>query len=972
MKQLSCLVFALFICSLAAWAVPATPSPITYTLPDGSQIEVRLCGDEFGSWYSDLNGSALMKDEHGYLVPASADFMEQTKAVREANIARAANIVSTASSLAPSGMSKAQAAARTSHVPSSGHVRIPVVLVNYTDCAFTMDDPVGKFDSFYNSNGGTNPNTTGSVHTYYVASSDSTLFLDFDVLGPFTLSREMAYYGGHSGSYSDVRPDYLVKEAAQLAYNAGIDMSVYDNNNDGYVDNLSVVTAGYNEAEGGPDNSIWPHYSMINPVLVGSVKVCAYLIISEYKGKTGTTQAGIGTYCHEFGHALGLPDFYNTASSDTYTIGSWAIMCSGSYNNNGCTPPTYTAFERFTMGWLVPEQLQESRSYQLEPIETSNKAYLIARSEHNLQGTQPSPSEYFLLENRQRVGWDAKASDALAGTGLMISHITWNDTKWTRNTFNNATPLGFDVVEAVQKNPSDTKESDLFPGPGKITSYVPEMNDGELLHGSQIQNIMQMSDGRISFRFGEQTDEGFLFTPVSSSVLTTTVDNGVKTAIDTLNVHVSGKKLRSDSVKVYIASSNFSFSPDAGQTWYQGSAYDYQIYADAVAADSTYSRDFLVIGTPQRQNCDTLRGNMVVMTSDEMDINQLMVYTTAPRPTYIDVPTALSETQQSATSFTAVWEEQEDAEYYYLTLYTIDETESEMVQDFEAFATASDREMIGWTADGIKMFTATVSSGKYAIQLAENGAYLLSETYPSAAKYVSLWVSNNYVSDATGAAPGGEVLIEGSADGDTWSQVGSFKVTRTNKGVEKYFELDEAAGITRFRLTYTHTSGTGGTIIDDFTVGMSKRYQYVYKANDYELNAPTNSAIFRNLTEGQTYYWQVQASEEKGCKPNYSKLSAPRSITLTGGSSANKRKELQVRRSDDGEYVLIMSVPADGATKVNIYTADGRLVGSVLPESGAVQVSLPSEGLMANTVYYVKLVGDKMKRKADYAKFLYY
>ena len=216
------------------------------------------------------------------------------------------------------------------------------------------------------------------------------------------------------------------------------------------------------------------------------------------------------------------------------------------------------------------------------------------------------------------------------------------------------------------------------------------------------------------------------------------------------------------------------------------------------------------------------------------------------------------------------------------------------------------------------------------------------------------------------------MLIEGSADGDTWSQVGSFKVTRTNKGVEKYFELDEAAGITRFRLTYTHTSGTGGTIIDDFKVGMSKRYQYVYKANDYELNAPTNSAIFRNLTEGQTYYWQVQASEEKGCKPNYTKLSAPRSITLTGGSNANKRKQMQVQRSDDGEYVLIMSVPADGATKVNIYTADGRLVGSLLPESGAVKIVLPREELLANTVYYVKLVGDRMKRQADYAKFLFY
>lgn len=971
MKQISCLVFSLLFCSLAAWAVPATPTPITYTLPDGSQIEVRLFGDEFGSWYADLDGNALMKDERGFLVPANEDFLKQTKAVRDANIARAARNVSQLTSAAPSGMSKAQAVSRSSYVPSTGHVRIPVVLVNYTDCAFTMDDPVGKFDSFYNSNGGTNPNTTGSVHTYYVASSDSTLFLDFDVLGPFTLSREMAYYGGHSGKSSDVRPDYLVKEAAQLAYNAGIDMSVYDNDGDGYVDNLSVVTAGYNEAEGGPENSIWPHYSMISPVNVGSVKVSAYLIISEYKGKTGTTQAGIGTYCHEFGHALGLPDFYNTASSETYTIGSWAIMCSGSYNNNGCTPPSYTAFERFTMGWLVPEQLQASRSYQLEPIETSNKAYLIARTEHNLQGTQPSPSEYFLLENRQRVGWDAKSNDALAGTGLMISHITWSDTKWTRNTFNNSTPLGFDIVEAVQKNPTGTKASDLFPGTGKITSYIPEMNDGELLQSSQIQNILQMSDGRITFRYGEPTDEGFLFTPVTPNVLTTTVDNGVKTALDTLSVHVSGKKLQSDSIKMYIASSNFSFSPDEGQTWYQGSASNYQVFADAVAADGTYNRDFMVIGTPQRQNCDTLRGNLVVMSSDEMDINQLMVYTTAPRPTYIDVPNTLSETQQSSTSFTAVWEEQDDAEYYYLTLFSVEEGDADIVQDFETFATASDREMIGWKAEGIKMYTATKSSGKYAVQLAEDGAYLLSETYPSAVKSVAVWVSNNYVSDATGAAPGGEVLIEGSADGNTWITVGSFKVTRTNKGVEKYFDVDEAAGITRFRLTYSHTSGSGGTIIDDFKVGMSKRYQYLHKGNDYELNAPANSATFNNLTEGQTYYWQVQASEEKGCKPNYTKLSAPRSITLVG-SSANKRKELQVKRSDDGDYVLQMAVPADGATMVNIYTADGRLVGSVLPESGAIRVALPTEGLIANTVYYVKLVGDRMKRKADYAKFLYY
>ena len=135
----------------------------------------------------------------------------------------------------------------------------------------------------------------------------------------------------------------MVTEAVQLAYNNGVDFRPYDNNNDGYIDNISIVVAGYNEAEGGEERTIWPHYSVIsNSSPYNNKYLSGYLMISEYRSSGGKIQAGIGTYCHEFGHALGLPDLYDTEISKNYTVGYWDVMCSGCYNNDGSTPPTYT------------------------------------------------------------------------------------------------------------------------------------------------------------------------------------------------------------------------------------------------------------------------------------------------------------------------------------------------------------------------------------------------------------------------------------------------------------------------------------------------------------------------------------------------------------------------------------------------------------------------------------------------------
>ena len=493
MKRLIHIFFALCLVN-ALYAVVATPEPIWRQLPDGSWAEVFIRGDEFYHYLTTLEGDIIPGTEVSSY-PKSDPLHPMQRAEQEMLL--------------------------TSYMPNQGHIKVPVILVNFTDLAFTMEDPIANFTDFYNGMGGTNPNATGSVHDYFIASSDSALNLQFDVYGPFTVSKPMEYYGANSGSNHGKNTRQLVIEAASLARQSGVDFTQYDNNNDGVIDNLSIIVAGYNEAEGGHENTIWPHYSTIyNSDSYSGKKISGYLMISEYRGSGGKQQAGIGTYCHEFGHVLGLPDLYDTYNSSRYTVGEWDIMCSGSYNNLGCTPPSYSAFERFAMGWLTPIQLKEEGDYRIEPLLESNTAYLIANGEHNLSMLRPNPNEYFLIENRQAVGWDAN-QEALIGTGMLVSHITFNSNKWNNNTFNNSTILGYAIVGAYDSDPAKSTPLDLFPGTGRVTSWLPILNDGTELQDQRIQNIKEMNDFSIRFSYGPLSNDGISFSEDSISTLVT-------------------------------------------------------------------------------------------------------------------------------------------------------------------------------------------------------------------------------------------------------------------------------------------------------------------------------------------------------------------------------------------------------------------------------------------------------------------
>lgn len=918
------------------FGVPATPELVTRVLPDGSTELVYMRGDEHAHYLTDIDGKYI---ENSYVGPSETTYTDRM-------LAPAQTLLS-------------------SYMPSKGVVHIPVILVNYTDLAFTMDNHVAKFDDMFNRNGGTNPNATGSVANYFSASSHGQLQLVFHVYGPYTLSHEMAYYGATYSGGHDKNPRALVAEAAELAAKDGVDFATFDNNNDGFVDNISIITAGYNEAEGGDANTIWPHYSTAGSTTAFNGKhLSGYLIITEYRGNTGRTQAGIGTYCHEFGHALGLPDLYNTKDGDKYTVGTWDIMCSGSYNNYGCTPPSYTAFERFAMGWLLPEQLASPSTYQLEPIETGNKAYLLAKTTHNMSFMSPDPSEYFLLENRQKEGWDANEG-ALVGTGMMISHITFSLNTWNFNTFNNSTPLGFAIVSAYISNPTQSTPSDLFPGPGNITTWLPTFNYGTTEEAQLISNIRVLEDGTVRFRYGTRSDVGFSCYPTTLSDLVTTYDLGIYEYFED-SVQVTYKGITADTVRISTSSSYFEYSIDHGATWQ-----DYRQQQSLPVRNHQLDSLMLYVRyVPNRQECNSRAGVINITTDDHQYDELLQVRGASPRPTYINPPVILQATDISSTSFRANWEAEEDAEFYYATLYFLEDTPSEYTQDFDTFGSESGISDAGWSANFVRTTTQVVARPGKAVLFSSTGEHLTSHTFPLPPSEIRCWLSNNYTVTAGSSTIGGTLRLEGRSVQGEWKLIETMTITGATKNLAKTFSLPPEEEFVQFRFSYAHIGGNGGVAIDDFAADMDKTRNYICQGTEREIPGNTTSAIFSNLTSGTTYYFSVSAYEYKGCEEHHTSLSPVQAITTL--SNIDNNAPWTIMRSEDGEYSVLLAEPSDGQHTLQIYSVQGKSVYSMRIPYGTTRLVIPTASLTKGNLYILKHIENKLRRNTSYGKMLYY
>ena len=482
MKKIGLLiVFSALLCS--AWAVPARRGGIVKTQPDGSQITVYQHGDEHFHWITNEKGEWLKMDNDGFYRVTEALSVEQVEARRVASSKRAA-MAAYPLNVAPRGL---------------------VILVNFADVAFETEK--AEMDSMltgedYNRNysytykGRTyNVNSKGSARQYFEDVSFGLYNPHFDVVGPVTISMEHSYYGKNNNSTGqDSKPEYMIEEACKLAdTECNVDFSQYDNDGDGYVDFVFVIYAGYGEADGGGANTIWPHawnlYSAAGKKCEVDGKIVDLYACGNELDNYSKTHTGIGTFCHEFSHVLGLPDLYVTNKSSHTTMNEWDIMDYGPYNNEGNTPPTFSAYERFFMGWLQPRLIVDPENVVLNELQTSNEALLISTTDqHNLIGNDPEPTTFYLVENRQQEGWD----EYLPGHGLMLTKIQYNYNRWYQNSVNNtSSKMGVDLIEASGKTSNSGKATDLFPAGATIYTKIAD---------HAIESIEEV-DGVIKFKY---------------------------------------------------------------------------------------------------------------------------------------------------------------------------------------------------------------------------------------------------------------------------------------------------------------------------------------------------------------------------------------------------------------------------------------------------------------------------------------
>ncbi len=507
-----------------AYAVKAYPYSTKVTLPDGSVITIQKHGDEFLNWTT--SGGRLVTqraDGFYYLAQFSSQGIVQATAsrVRPAAAPQGISTITPPAAAYERARARREDFARTfsgrSHLSrlnkaasatpaslrsiSSGSKKFLTILVQFTDTTFTSVSPQSDFFNLLNLDGYAVNGATGSAWNYFRENSSETFDPQFDVVGPVTLSRNMAYYGANDGE-DDIRPREMVVEAVDLADQLGVDFSQYDNDGDGYIDNIFIYYAGYNEAEGGPDDSIWPHaWGIYNQRTVDGVKTGSYACSSELKGSSGSTMAGIGTFCHEFGHVIGLPDFYDTDYEDNgeaLGLGSFSLMSNGNYNNNGRTPPYLTSIERDLLGWFdnEPGVIDEEGDYSLNPV-TGNVCYV---SETTNDG------ETFLYEYRKQAGWDTYIP-----SGLLIYHIDksdnlvggktaaarWND--WDGiNAY--ASHQCCDLIEAVYPESAVLNNAQVpFPGSTNNTSFTGASSPAAVDHagnrtGTDLTNIVNTGD----------------------------------------------------------------------------------------------------------------------------------------------------------------------------------------------------------------------------------------------------------------------------------------------------------------------------------------------------------------------------------------------------------------------------------------------------------------------------------------------
>lgn len=349
-------------------------------------------------------------------------------------------------------------------VVSMGDVRLPVVLAEFADVAFQQGNDLERFDKHFNAENYTDEGGSGSVRDYFIAQSYGKFRPHFDVLAKVKVSKPRANYGGNSGG-NDKNPTGYIAEAVDSAIARGIDFTPYKNSKGEIM--ITVIYPGHGEQVSGNDEELWAAYyfGMSHTNKQTGLKFTSGFVMDELADYgLGEQFDGIGTFCHEFSHALGLPDFYNTNGvSGIFGMDAWSLMDYGQFNNFSRTPVGYTAYEREFFGWLKIDTLVNQKQLVSLPPLHSDSAHVAYRI---LNESDPSGNEYYVLENREESDWFMP----IYGEGMMIMHVDYLRSAWTGKSINNnathqrMTIIPADGVLTPISNKSSTYKGDLWPG----------------------------------------------------------------------------------------------------------------------------------------------------------------------------------------------------------------------------------------------------------------------------------------------------------------------------------------------------------------------------------------------------------------------------------------------------------------------------------------------------------------------------
>lgn len=565
MKRWLFVIVALFVAVVSVNAVPAIRGIWrVLKLVDGTEVRAELRGDEHCRYWQSVDGKIYVKSSQKGLYK----LMDKSLLRARARIARENEELMTSPK------------SRASDSILNGSHRGLIILVDYPDkdqdgkrtLEFRFDHTQEFYKLITNTNMSLPSNEAqklidqgyaGSVSDYFYTQSNRKFSIQFDVVGPYTLSHNREYYGGNVKKENDEKetpsvdgddikgPKKMILEACELAnadMDAKVDFADYDWDNDGIIDLVYVIYSGIGEAYD-PDieEAVWPHMGYVygdnswnterdlhaglhdttwtvddevaHSLLFDGKLLYKYACSSEFemavgpdgkkvynpKGEAKLLGGSIGTICHEFSHCLGLMDHYvfNDSKDEHYSLGLWDIMASGNNNGQGRKPAGYNSFEKAFLGWLDPIEVDEVGTVEvrgLKPFSEGGNAYKVKN--------HANENEFFLIENRQKTGWDAD----LPGSGVLITHMDYDDDiyyNYNNCAINNADDyLRFRVVPADNKYTIDTQGGDAYPygnndrldDTSKPDNTVYNQNiDGTKKLGYSIKNISVSEDGLASF-----------------------------------------------------------------------------------------------------------------------------------------------------------------------------------------------------------------------------------------------------------------------------------------------------------------------------------------------------------------------------------------------------------------------------------------------------------------------------------------